>query len=75
MAHKDWEVTSSVDSRWGKTYFVLPSTSLMYFVIHAPGVPVVSLQINSWTNSDFGLTYHAGMKTAANSQADPKPQP
>lgn len=56
-------------------HFVLPSTSLADFVVYAPGMPVVCLQIASWTNSHFGLTYHTGMKTAANSQADPKPLP
>lgn len=56
-------------------YFVLPSTSLVDFVVYTPGMPVVCLQIASWTNSRFGLTYHTGMKTAANSQADPKSLP
>lgn len=47
----------------------------MDFVVYAPGMLVVCLQIASWTNSHFGLTYHTAMKTAANSQADPKPLP
>lgn len=73
--HKGWAVISPADSRWGKMHFLLPSNALVDFVIHTPWMPVGRLQINSWTNSHFGLTYHAGMKTAANSQADPKSLP
>lgn len=48
----------------------------MDFVACAPGMSVVHLQISSHLqDSHFHLAYCAGMKTAASSQADPKPLP